>query len=323
MAVNLSTYVGKSITDQAFAGLMQSLSPVTDFVVKGKGSELACSYSGWVITYGTGEIQVNGRTVEVDAQDTKTFPTPSGSGTAMVIAKVDLSTGTATIALKTGITLIQNNLISNPTGTREVELYRFTYTTSAITSFVDKRIITTMQEIITGLDNKYNTRIPVNSIVQQGVSTFLKLSSNQSLNNGVNATVALVKQVGDLNASAGIITLPAGFYYEIEFGLSNTTGSTTGATVSADIKKSDGAAIRHPLARNRHQRATLWHLLPIRHLLPQLRPGLLGFARARLGSLQRPPSPLPLQLLRRLALPRWQLRPRCAAHCRPWLQSAC
>lgn len=242
MAINLSIYVGKSLTDQQYAAYKQATNHLTDFVAKGKGSQLACSYSGWVITYGTGQIEINGRTVEVTAQDTITFPTPGASGTAMVIAKVNLATGVATIELKVGTTLTQNDLVANPTGIREVELYRFIYTTSAITSFVDKRVVTTMQETINALDTKYNTRVPANSLVLQDFS-FFKPSVNQNITAGQTPTIALVRQVGGLSIDGSYyITLPKGYFYELDFGLAQLVSAGNGALAIARIVKSDGTA---------------------------------------------------------------------------------
>ena len=114
----------------------------TDFVIKDYANELYCSYSGWTISAYSGAIVVNGVLCINTITTNMIYGTHSSSGTAMVIAKVNLSTKTFTVELKQGTTLTQNNLISNPTGTREVELYRFTYTTSAITSFTDYRNVT-------------------------------------------------------------------------------------------------------------------------------------------------------------------------------------
>lgn len=91
--------------------------------------------------------------------------------------------------------------------------------------------------------SKVVARVPVGSMVQQGVATFLKLASDQALSNGVNAKIALVKQVGDLAVASNEVTLPAGFYYDISYGVGNTTGNSTGAVVAAKVVKSDGTDV--------------------------------------------------------------------------------
>ena len=78
----------------------------------------------------------------------------------------------------------------------------------------------------------------------QGVSNFFKPTVNQSVTGGQTPTVALAKQVGDLVIDANsYITLPKGFYYEIDFGLSQFVSAGAGALVLSRILKSDGSAI--------------------------------------------------------------------------------
>ena len=148
MAFILSTADTLQLTGEQHKLLNNAMSLSTDFVIKDYANELYCSYSGWTISVYSGAIVVDGVLCINTITTNMIYGTHSSSGTAMVIAKVDLSTKTFTVELKQGTTLTQNNLISNPTGTREVELYRFTYTTSAITSFTDKRVITTSQEVV-------------------------------------------------------------------------------------------------------------------------------------------------------------------------------
>ena len=142
MAVILSTIdTTGQLTGNQHRAMNQSLTSVSDYVVKDYGSALASTYTGWKITVGTGMAVLMGTIIENTTPLELTFPQPTSSGTAMVIAKVNLATGIASLELKTGTTLLQNNLLANVTGTREIELYRFTHSTSAITGFTDKRIL--------------------------------------------------------------------------------------------------------------------------------------------------------------------------------------
>lgn len=151
MAVLLSTTDGKALTGTQHRALNQVLGVTDDYVVDNYGGKLASTYTGWQITTQTGMAVLNGTLIEVTSNEVNTFDAGGVSGTAMVIAKVNLNTKVATIELKKGTTLVQNNLLASLTGTREVELYRFTHSASAITGFEDKRIIKS-----NGIDNRVN-----------------------------------------------------------------------------------------------------------------------------------------------------------------------
>lgn len=141
MAVILSTVdtIGV-LTGNIHRALNNSFSLMTDYIIDNYGGELAGTQVGRNINIASGLIVLNGTVIE-NTNTTELLFNIVGTGQAMVIVKVDLNTKTSTIEIKDGLTLTQNDLISNPVGIREYELYRITYTSSLITGFVDKRTL--------------------------------------------------------------------------------------------------------------------------------------------------------------------------------------
>lgn len=196
MALLLSTLDGNQITGDQARALHYSFGDSEDFVIRNFGSMLATTVSGFNFTIGTGGAVLNGTLVENTTPLTKTFPQPSSSGTGMVVVKVNLSTGIPSIELKSGTSLIQNNLVSNVTGTREYEIYRFNYTTSGITSLVDKR----------KLNKKYTLSDISHFYFDAQVLTTDKI-------------LTLSKSLGDVTVSGSNITLDVGFLHKIELDI--------------------------------------------------------------------------------------------------------
>ena len=90
-----------------------------------------------------------------------------------------------------------------------------------------------MKEVISALDTKYNTRVPVGSLIQQGVPNIFKASGTFA--NGGTGTITLAKTDGDLVVASNLITLPKGFVYEMDYTL-NIYNSTAGAASLMDAK---------------------------------------------------------------------------------------
>ena len=143
MSIILSTIDTTGVlTGNIHRALNYTFSPFIDYIIDGFGNEFQGLQNGSSIEIASGLAVLNGTAIENTSSVNLIFNYP-GDGTAMVILKTNMAEGLATIELKNGTELIQNNLISNPTGIREIELYRISYSSGIITGFLDKRKIAT------------------------------------------------------------------------------------------------------------------------------------------------------------------------------------
>ncbi len=259
MAVKLSTVdtIGQ-LTGTQHRALNQVLGVADDYVIDSFGGKLATAYSGWNITTQTGMIILNGTLVEVDNDVVNTFDPAGVSGTAMVIAKVNLSTKVASIELKKGTTLTQNNLISSLTGIREVELYRFTHSASAITGFTDKRVLksnavdTDTINLVNDIQSDLSTVESITNNIKTDLTpaktaggVFLpvefnsfKPSATTELITTYPQTIPMGKTRGGLNIASNLITLPKGYIYHFTLNLYASSG--TGFAIATVMNNANG-----------------------------------------------------------------------------------
>ena len=160
MAVILSTVDGVGqLTGNQHRNLNHALSKEDDYIILGAGSQFLSTYSGWDIVVQPGMAVLMGTLVEISANELKTFNAGGVSGTAMVILRVNLNTKVASVELVKTTTLQKDNLVTNPSGIREYELYRFTHSASSITGFTDKRILTTKKLVVNSDDSVADIRV--------------------------------------------------------------------------------------------------------------------------------------------------------------------
>lgn len=161
MALNLSTIDGKPITGNQARALHQAVSPMRDFIISSVGSAFATpTPTGFSCNVGTGMIVIDGTICENTGTDNDgvqgvTMDKPASGGSGFLVAVANLKTGGFTLVMKPTQTLTTNDLVNMPTGIREVPLYKFSYTTSGITSWIDIRPLTSTTQSVPGMINQF------------------------------------------------------------------------------------------------------------------------------------------------------------------------
>ncbi len=141
MALILSTIDDGQITSSQARAFHQSASQSRDVIFPGYGSSFATqSPTGFTAQVGTGMLLCDGVICENTSIQPVTMTTPTQNGIGALVAVINLANKTFSFKMQNHAnSFIRQNLVEMQTGTREVPLYFFSYTTTAITSWDDWR----------------------------------------------------------------------------------------------------------------------------------------------------------------------------------------
>lgn len=234
MALVISTKDQLYLTGLQHRAINKSTSITQEAEILNAGNKMLVTIKGGTtntLSIATGFVVLSGVVVENTTVVEKTFGNPVTAGNYVLVFKIDMSTNTPSLNTQlASVSRTTNDLTVTTGGIYEYVLATMTVSATGVIS----NLVSTVPR---------STPVPVGSMVQQGVTNFFKPSVNQNITAGQTPTIALVRQVGGLSIDGSYyITLPKGYFYELDFGLSQFVSAGNGALAIARIVKSDGAA---------------------------------------------------------------------------------
>lgn len=140
MAGTISTVTNGVLTGRLHRGVMAD--PIPDYVIPGTRSTLSPTYDGLVVSVAPGTCVIGGCIVDFPLTEQVAI-TPVTGQKGYIVARLNLTAGTATIVQVQGAapSITVDSLVSADTGIRDMILAYYTTSSSAITSFADRRQI--------------------------------------------------------------------------------------------------------------------------------------------------------------------------------------
>lgn len=138
MAGIISTVTSGVLTGRLHRGVLAE--PIPDYIVPGARSEMLPSNDGLVVTIAAGTCVIGGCIVDFASAEQVTIAPVTGQK-GYIVARLSLTAGTATIVQVQGTapTINTDSLVNADTGVRDMIIAYYTTSSSAITTFVDRR----------------------------------------------------------------------------------------------------------------------------------------------------------------------------------------